>query len=389
MASTKKKEGRLTDAEKPLVKAMLGRKMRNQDIQHIVSQGRVATINSARITEVKQNNEITPASEKDLDTYLRKKKAVDHRTGLNVYENERIIRAREAMLSAVHIFNSPEYNFKTETFLVLVNIAWTYLLHEIFSRKEMSIFGDNNKTLSLRAMLQRAKGILSPAVIANIDALVEIRDNVVHSILGEADRLWSDKFQACCLNFDKVFRGYFGDKIGLSKDIGFAIQFSRIGESQISQSEEYDIPKNLRALDARLDKKNKDFNLDIDYQFQVIYALKSSSKSEAHYRFYSPDSAEGKQINNVLLKSVVSDETHPFKPKTVVEIVADRASVRFTMHNHTVAWKKHKIRPAKASKSQPQQTNKKYCVYHKAHGDYTYSQEWVDLLVGELTRQKK
>ena len=46
-------EGALTDHEKSIVKALLAEGLRNQDIQALLNIGRAATVNSARITEVK------------------------------------------------------------------------------------------------------------------------------------------------------------------------------------------------------------------------------------------------------------------------------------------------------------------------------------------------
>jgi Protein of unknown function (DUF3644) len=43
-----------------------------------------------------------------------------------------ILKAREAMLSAVQIYNNPLTSFKTEAFIVLSIIAWTYLLHAYY-----------------------------------------------------------------------------------------------------------------------------------------------------------------------------------------------------------------------------------------------------------------
>ena len=37
---------------------------------------------------------------------------------------------------------------------------------------------------------------------------------------------------------------------------------------------------------------------------------------------------------------------------------------------------------------QPENTNKDYCIYHAAHGDYTYSDKWVDMLVEEIADDK-
>jgi len=53
------------------------------------------------------------------------------------------------------------------------------------------------------------------------------------------------------------------------------------------------------------------------------------------------------------------------------------------MNDHTKAWQRHKIRPASGAKS-PDKTNREYCIYHPAHGDYTYNDNWIALLVAEL-----
>jgi hypothetical protein len=45
---------------------------------------------------------------------------------------ELITKSREAMLSAVQIFNNPNIQFKSENFIVLSNIAWMYLLHAYY-----------------------------------------------------------------------------------------------------------------------------------------------------------------------------------------------------------------------------------------------------------------
>ena len=42
---------------------------------------------------------------------------------------ELLTKSREAASAAVQIFNSPLITFKSEIFIVLMNIAWTYLLH--------------------------------------------------------------------------------------------------------------------------------------------------------------------------------------------------------------------------------------------------------------------
>ncbi len=99
-------EGALTAEEKPIVKALLAEGWRNQDIQALLNIGRDATINGARITEVKKNDAIAPASAGDVERFKARKQAYDHKTGLNLFDDERLIRARESMVLAVQVFNS-------------------------------------------------------------------------------------------------------------------------------------------------------------------------------------------------------------------------------------------------------------------------------------------
>src|ERR1043166_7696097 len=48
-----------------------------------------------------------------------------------------IEKAREAMLAAVQLYNNPIVSFKTESFIVLSQIAWTYLLHAYYRDKRV------------------------------------------------------------------------------------------------------------------------------------------------------------------------------------------------------------------------------------------------------------
>jgi hypothetical protein len=50
-------------------------------------------------------------------------------------KNELVTKSREAMLTAVQIFNNPNVVFKSESFIVLSNIAWTYFMHSYFREK--------------------------------------------------------------------------------------------------------------------------------------------------------------------------------------------------------------------------------------------------------------
>jgi hypothetical protein len=374
-------DGALTADEKAIVKALLAEGWRNQDIQALLNIGREATVNGGRITEVKQNNNIKQASPEAVDLFKAKKQSYDPRTGLNEFDHERLIRAREAMILAVQLYNSPALHFKTEVYCVLVNIAWTYLLHEYYHTKKISIVDKDGRSLLLGQMLNRDDCPLSRGIRDNLASLKLIRDAVEHQMMGRTDRTRAPLFQACALNFDKAIRALFGDELSLSDDLAFALQFSKLSLEQISALQEYEIPDHIKALDARLIEGLSDEQLrDTEYQFQVIYTLDATSKSKSHFRFVSPGSEEAIQIHAVLQKYKPSDELYPYKPSKVVQLVAKMSGKAFSTFTHTQAWRKYRARPKNRS-DKPSETNKDYCIYHAAHGDYTYSEKWVDHLV--------
>lgn len=170
--------GGLTTEEKRVVKRLLARKWRNQDIQALINTGRPVTVNSARTTEVKQNDKQRLASEEETDFFILKKRSFDPSTGLNLYDDERLIRAREAMILAVQVFNSAGLKFKTEVFAVMANIAWTYLLHEFYERSGVRIVGADGRSLLLSQMVERHDCPLSDGIRNNLRAMKLIRDDV-------------------------------------------------------------------------------------------------------------------------------------------------------------------------------------------------------------------
>ncbi|MER8845777.1 DUF3644 domain-containing protein [Mesorhizobium australicum] len=374
----------LTAQERRVVKALLKKGWTNQDVQALVNSGRKATVNFARISGVKQDANQTAATDTEVDFFKLYKRAYDPQTGLNRYDDERLIRAREAMTLAVQIFNSAALKFKAEVFCVLSNIAWTYLLHEYYQQQGVAIVDPAGNSLLLGHMIERQDCPLTDGTRDNLRVIKNLRDKVEHLLMGKADIQWMPLFQACCLNFDKALCDMFGDKLTLSHDLSFALQFARLNINQASMVNQYEIPEHIASLDAHLmEGLTAEQLANIEFQFKVIYTLDVASKSKAHFQFFKPDSAEGKEIHNVLGYLKAADEMYPVKAGKVPNLVREKSGVHFTGNDHIKAWRHYKVRP-KTKAAVPENTNKDYCIYHTAHGDYTYSQAWVDKLAEDI-----
>jgi hypothetical protein len=374
----------LTPIEKSVIKALLNGHWRNQDIQALINTGRPASINFGRIAGIKADNSIEPATKQQVDAFQQKKLLFDHVTGLCPIDNERLVRARKAMILAVELFNTPRIAFKAGVFSMLTNVAWTYLLHEFYQSKGVPIISKDGHSLLLSQMIARDDCPLSKACRQNLAALKEIRDVVEHRTIGPFDRKWQPLFQSTCLNFERALTDLFGKRLTLGRELGFSIQFAKMTTDEIATLQGFDLPEHIAALDAGLAAQLDDGDAEnLEYQFKVVYTLTNASKAKAHFQFVQPDSDEGLEIQNVLLKYKPLEDIYPLKPGDVVRQVAARSGRSFTSDKHQRAWKKFKVRP-KAGVADPATTDMKFCAYHPTFKSYTYSQAWVEFLVAQI-----
>lgn len=374
----------LTSIERSVIKALLNEGWRNQDIQALINTGRSASINFGRIAGIKADGMIVPATKQQVDAFRQKKLLFDHVTGLCPIDNERLVRAREAMILAVELFNTPRIVFKAGVFAMLSNVAWTYLLHEFYQSKGVDVINKDGFSLLLSQMIARDDCPLSKACKQNLAALKDIRDVVEHRTIGPFDRRWLPLFQSTCLNFERTLTELFGPRLTMGRELGFSLQFAKMTTEEIAALEGFELPEHIAALDANLAARLDEGDADnLEYQFKVIYTLTNASKAKAHFQFVQPDSAEGKEIQNVLLKYKPLDDLYPLKPGDVVELVADKSGRNFTSDRHQRAWKMFKARP-KTGAGDPAATDKKFCIYHPPFKSYTYSQAWADFLVKQI-----
>jgi hypothetical protein len=138
MAKQRKRGNTLQRWEIALIKSMLSKAgSSDQDILAYFTRP-TRSINHRAISEIRterKHKSIRAASDAELEEFLATWPDVDPQTGLSLRGDELLIKAREAMISAVHIFNGAGLTFRAELFIVTSIIAWTYLLHAWFRRE--------------------------------------------------------------------------------------------------------------------------------------------------------------------------------------------------------------------------------------------------------------
>ena len=234
-------------------------------------------------------------------------------------KSELLTKSREAMLSAVQIFNNPNIQFKSESFIVLSNIAWMYLLHAYYRENgiEYRYFDMVNirrrfhrtkkgayKYWELERCLNNKNSPIDKATASNLRFLIGLRHEIEHQMTNKIDDYLSARFQSCCLNYNHYIKTIFGQQYAIDKHLSISLQFSTINEEQTNKLKEFtDLPKNIATYINNFDENLSDalYN-DIRFSYRVFYVPKSANRkgqADKVIEFIPANSPEAKGLNKL------------------------------------------------------------------------------------------
>lgn len=332
---TRNKNNKLTHWEIALVKAMLAKGTfgNDQDILAYFTRP-TRSINHRAIAEIRTKTKharVIPASDEDLNRFLDTWPQVDWETGLHLFGDELLIKAREAMLVAVQSYNNPKTHFRSEVFIVTAIIAWTYLLHAYYKAKKVDYRHKKkvggawqvvktkhgaDKHWELEQCLAAKQCPLGDGPKNNLKFLIEIRHEIEHQMTKRIDGLLSAKLQACALNFNRTLKDLFGDHYGLDGELSFALQFSGIDKDQkMMLMAQDDLPVHIAAMRAMFEDglTDEQYN-DPSYAYRVLFVPKAANgktQADSVMEFVPVGSAEADRINTTYLKEIDKAKHRP------------------------------------------------------------------------------
>lgn len=324
----------LTDEEKSLIKKLLQDGYLPQDIIHIVNQGRKQTTNLGRISEISKNDKIVPASDEETKKYLKIQSSYDPKTLLNPYKDCRLIRAREAMMAAVELFNNPNMCFRIEMFCVLANIAWTYLFQEKLEQINPGSYKRHNgDSRSLDEMVRAADcPITNKAVCENIKKIIDIRDKVEHTLFAGGDEKFGSLFQSNCLNFDHYLTEWFGKDLTLSNNLSLALQFVGLQKEQVVDMDLSTWPPEIKAVYESID--SNEFENNNAFRIKVYYGTEATSKTKSDITQLI-DYSETPETTKTVIKKVEVDKLTNY-PLTYTQVTEQIKLKKPQIGNHII-----------------------------------------------------
>ncbi|MFA5000733.1 MAG: DUF3644 domain-containing protein [Candidatus Paceibacterota bacterium] len=272
-------------------------------------------------------------------------------------KNELLQKSRESMLSAVQIFNNPNINFKSESFIVLAIISWTYLLHAHYREKKVEYRyfdqGEQRKRFhltkngaykywELERCLNEKRCPIDKISIANLLFLIGLRHEIEHQMTTRIDDLLSARFQACCLNYNKYLKSLFPKQNSIEKYLSFSLQFSSLSEEQIDQLNDYkDLPKNISLFIEQYDERlPEDIFNDSKFSYRVLFVPKTANRkgqADRVIEFVNPESEIAKGLSREYW--AIKDREKPkFLPSRICKEMQNLGYKKFNMQHHTKLW---------------------------------------------------
>jgi len=273
-------------------------------------------------------------------------------------KNELLAKSREAALSAVQVFNNPLIKFKSETFIVLMIIAWTYLLHSYYRSKKIEYRYFDKKSNSRR--FQRTKNgaykywelehclndencPIDKNTSNNLRFLIGLRHEVEHQMTLNLDNYLSGRYQACCLNYNEYVKKLFGNEKSIDKYLTYSLQFIELSIDQIEGIKTEDnVPDRLKNYITEFDGQlaHEEFNSP-QFSYRLLFKRKlvgRSGQADKVIEFIDPNSELAKQIDKEywVQKEV---ERKKYLPGQIVKLMNEEGFSKFNMHHHTQLWK--------------------------------------------------
>ena len=272
---------------------------------------------------------------------------------------ELLEKSREAALCAIRVFNDPHVAFKSETFIVLMVIAWTYLLHAHYRRKgvEYRYFTSTAKRRKfdrtkhgaykyweLERCLNDKANPIDKETSTNLRFLIGLRHEIEHQMTRSLDGYLSGRYQACALNYNDYIKKLFGKRYGLDSHLTYSIQFVELSEEQVAGPKpQASIPERLKAYVAEFDAAltHDEYNSP-RFSYRLLFKKKLVNRpgqADRVVEFIDPKSELAKTIDKEYwVKKEV--ERQKYTPKHVVDEVKNAGFPKFRVqHDHVNMWK--------------------------------------------------
>lgn len=323
-----------------------------------------------------------------------------------------LVESERQALHALDCYNASTGHYSD--FVVHMHIAWLYLLHARYRREGTDyhyrdesgayiLLDGEPKAWELATCLRRGFDEASP-VRKNLELFISLRNKIEHRHERALQVATGGRAHALVINYDAERVRIFGPGFSIGDQLRFPVSVHAItaaGSDELRLLAK-SVPKRTSAFlaqfDAGLDKATLE-DPRFDYRVRLVPMLGPKSAADLALDFVNLDKL-GEDDRERLVKagrqgSVITKTKHVdvlrlgcLPAKRTALAIEKRLPFRFTVHHHTVAWRKLGVRPVGGA-GDPTATDPRYCLYDEPFRQYAYTPAWVDRVVSEVGTVEK
>lgn len=272
-------------------------------------------------------------------------------------KKELLVKSREAALAAVQIFNNPNITFKSECYIVLMIIAWTYLMHAYYRDKKVDYryfkMVNNRKRFDktknkakkhweLERCLNDRNSPIDKNTCNNLNYLIKLRHEIEHQMTSSIDDYFSAKYQACCINYNHYIKKLFGDDYSIDKQLSFSLQFCSIFDEQRKALPSAEgLPSNIRSFITDFENKltKEEYESPL-FAYRILFVPKTANRkgqADQVIEFIKSDTPLAENANKTY--ALIKETERPkHKPKWIVEKMKQEGYGDFNITKHSCLW---------------------------------------------------
>ena len=314
----------------------------------------------------------------------------------------------DAALLAVEIYNKPRTVFRSQNYVSLMVMAWTYLFHAYFNRLigqrycykskngRFEIVDGERKTWDLTTCINKY-GSLDEPVKATLLFIIGLRNKIEHRCVTDRslDAGIFGECQALLYNYEVLLTALFGEGYALNENLVYSLQFSRTRTDWQRMANRSILQPDVREIKRYVEDYRTNLSPDVfnsqSYSVKLIQVPKVSNTNRndlaiefVNWNQISPEDREKyERLTAIIKEKVVPKEVLNLKrlrPTDVTNRIKEQAGINIGTNFHMRLCMAFGIRPKRGSEK-PSETNTQYCLFDQTHQDYVYEERWAEFLV--------
>ncbi|TMM50090.1 DUF3644 domain-containing protein [Qipengyuania marisflavi] len=353
---------KISDAEVALMKGLIAyEKLNDQQVLAIFSH-LSRNFNSREMGWIRNGGKprykaIKAAGAEEVADFLEQYSKVEEvveRIGIYAVSDEELsaYQALDYARSAVAIFNNNTLLARSQIFVVLMVVAWTYLAHARLRKEDIDPVYKNDagdpvmidgkpKHWELSYCITRPELALTEGEKNNLRFITLLRNEIEHRATEDINSEVQSKLQANALNFVRFARKSFGRRFDLSRDFSFAIQLQALNSKQNSiLKASKGLSKSVAVVNALVEKEmsSSQFN-DPEYAFRVYVVpnVVNNEKKADQAVIFSP-------VGSSVEMAIKQVEKPKYRMKEVVKLLQDDGVANANPQSCINAWQQNDLK---------------------------------------------